>query len=98
MGSPACMWCLAPFHLARKRGSERRFCSSRCRVEFHTAARRWAESQLAAGKVTIARLKKAPSESVHASQSEKQAPAYRRPRQPRPHCAACGRFSKSSGQ
>lgn len=95
--SPACMWCGKAFHLARKHGSERRFCSKECRAEFHRATRQWAESQITAGRVTVARLKKTRLQSVYALYGDKPAfPATQRPpRKPQPRCRACGRFSQS---
>jgi hypothetical protein len=45
------------------RGSRQRFCSSTCRTAFHTAARRRAESDVAAGTITVADLRNAPREA-----------------------------------
>jgi len=61
-----CLWCEGPLPAGRGRGSERRFCCSECRSAFHTAARRWALAEIAAGRLTVAQLKECRSESVHA--------------------------------
>jgi glutamate/tyrosine decarboxylase-like PLP-dependent enzyme len=55
----ACRWC---GRLARpsRHGSPRVFCSPRCRVAFHSAARRWSERLLAAGRITVADLRADP--------------------------------------
>jgi hypothetical protein len=57
-----CDWCDAPL-AGSGRGSRQRFCSSTCRTAFHTAARRRAESELAAGTITVADLRNAPTEA-----------------------------------
>ena len=61
-----CLWCEGPLPAGRGRGSERRFCCADCRSAFHTAARRWALAEIAAGRLTVARLKECRLESVHA--------------------------------
>jgi hypothetical protein len=48
-----CLWCGTGF-IAQGRGSPQRFCRPTCRVHFHSAARCWAEAELAAGRITIA--------------------------------------------
>ena len=50
-------WCGKPFEPRRTGGSVRRFCSARHRTAFHTAARRWAECQVAAGRLSVAVLR-----------------------------------------
>ena len=61
-----CLWCSALLPAGRGRGSQRRFCSTDCRSAFHTAARRWALAEIAAGRLTVAQLKECRPESVHA--------------------------------
>jgi hypothetical protein len=51
-----CLWCAAPVTL-RRGGSPRKFCRARCRHEFHSCARRWAEAAVAAGALSIDVLK-----------------------------------------
>ena len=51
-----CLWCAAPFTL-RRGGSPKKFCSARCRHEFHRCARRWAEAAVAAGALSVDVLK-----------------------------------------
>lgn len=52
-----CRWCGRAFAIGRRGGRTRVFCSTTCKTALHTAARRWAESELAAGRVTVADLK-----------------------------------------
>ena len=54
--STACRWCERPFR-PRQGGSPQRFCGARCRTLFWSALRRWGESALAAGILTIADIK-----------------------------------------
>src|SRR6516162_5201823 len=51
-----CLWCTAAFTL-RRGGSPKKFCSARCRHEFHSRARRWAEAAIAAGILTAADIR-----------------------------------------
>jgi phage terminase small subunit len=51
-----CLWCAAPVTL-RRGGSPKKFCSARCRHEFHSCARRWAEAAVAAGALSVDVLK-----------------------------------------
>jgi hypothetical protein len=51
-----CLWCAAPVAL-RRGGSPRKFCCARCRHEFHSCARRWAEAAVAAGALSVDVLK-----------------------------------------
>jgi len=53
-----CIWCGVAISRRRKRGSERKFCSSAHRASFWRAARRWALNALAAGLVTVEELKR----------------------------------------
>jgi hypothetical protein len=55
-GETICLWCAAPVTL-RRGGSPKKFCSARCRHEFHSCARRWAEAAVAAGALSIDVLK-----------------------------------------
>ena len=48
----ACLWCARPFR-ARRGGSRQTFCCSRHRHAFHSAARRWAETAVTAGALTV---------------------------------------------
>lgn len=63
MSACACLWCPVLLPDERGRGSPRRFCSTACRQAFHAAARQYA---LAAGRLTVARLRECAQESVHA--------------------------------
>lgn len=55
-GQTICVWCAAPVTL-RRGGSPRKFCCARCRHEFHSRARRWAEAAIAAGALSVDVLK-----------------------------------------
>src|SRR5438270_13428915 len=50
---PACLWCDTAFE-PRKAGSPQRFCSSKCRDEFHSAGCRYAERAILGGLLTVA--------------------------------------------
>jgi hypothetical protein len=54
--SSECLWCAAQFTL-RRGGSPKKFCGARCRREFHSLARRWAEAAVAAGTLSVDVLK-----------------------------------------
>jgi hypothetical protein len=47
----------------RKAGSPQRFCSSKCRDEFHSAGRRYAERAVLGGLLTVADLRNGPAEA-----------------------------------
>jgi hypothetical protein len=51
-----CSWCGRALQPSRG-GSPKKFCSSRHRTEFHSAARRFAERAVAAGVVTLDAVK-----------------------------------------
>ena len=51
-----CYWCGAPFSAGIVGAHRKRFCSTKCKNEFHSAARRWAEQALADGRLSIADL------------------------------------------
>src|SRR5438309_10872328 len=53
---PACLWCDTAFE-PRKAGSPQRFCTSKCREEFHSAGRRYAERAVLGGLLTAADLR-----------------------------------------
>jgi hypothetical protein len=55
-GEMICLWCAAPVTL-RRGGSPKKFCSARCRHEFHSCARRWTEAAVAAGALSVDVLK-----------------------------------------
>src|SRR6516165_3647614 len=55
-GETICLWCVAPV-TPRRGGSPKKFCSTRCRQEFHSRARRWAETAVAIGVLSIDVLK-----------------------------------------
>src|SRR5215813_11019974 len=57
-GGTICLWCAAPV-TPRRGGSPKKFCSTRCRHEFHSCARRWAEAAVAAGALSVDVLKNA---------------------------------------
>ena len=53
---PACLWCDTAFE-PRKAGSPQRFCSSKCRDEFHSAGRRYAERAVLGGLLAVPDLR-----------------------------------------
>src|SRR2546423_6939265 len=53
---PGCLWCDTAFE-PRKAGSPQRFCTSKCREEFHSAGRRYAERAVLGGLLTAADLR-----------------------------------------
>jgi hypothetical protein len=55
---PVCDWCSRPFTPRRTGGRPQRFCSERCRRASEKAMREWAQQELAAGRVTIAEIKR----------------------------------------
>jgi hypothetical protein len=57
MTAEICRWCQRPFSRRHRHGSAQTFCASSCRTAFHTAARRWAEVEIAAGTISVADLK-----------------------------------------
>jgi hypothetical protein len=52
----SCIWCARAFK-PRRGGSPQRFCSPRHRTAFHSAARRWAEANIAAGTLPVDAIK-----------------------------------------
>jgi hypothetical protein len=60
--SPACLWCGKGFR-PQWRGSPQVFCATACRSAFHTASRRWAESAVACGALTVADLRNGDSQA-----------------------------------
>ena len=59
---PACLWCDTAFE-PRKAGSPQRFCTSKCREEFHSVGRRYAERAVLGGLLTVADLRNGPPEA-----------------------------------
>lgn len=57
-----CQWCNGPF-TPLGRGSRQRFCTPAHRQAFHSAGRRWAESAVLSGRLTIAELRDGPTEA-----------------------------------
>ncbi len=53
----ACLWCDAWFTPSAPGGREKRFCNSRCQVDFNTALRNWARRVFDAGLVGVDTLK-----------------------------------------
>jgi hypothetical protein len=51
-----CIWCARAFK-PRRGGSPQRFCSPRHRTAFHSAARRWAEANIATGTLPVGAIK-----------------------------------------
>ena len=88
----SCQWCEGPFR-ARRAGTAQRFCSSKCRSAFWTALRRWGESAVAAGVLSLDEIREgAPAACMLLSGGEAPAPGQSAPVPPpdRPGEAAGG--------
>ncbi len=66
MSIVACLWCSSSFRPRASGGSRQRFCSQRCRSEFHDCARRWAIAEVEGGRLTTILLAKVPKHSINA--------------------------------
>ena len=55
-----CVWCGVPLSRRTTSDSRRRFCSSRHRSEYYSAARRYGDELVRMGQVTIGELKGGP--------------------------------------
>ena len=53
----ACVWCDRPFKMRQSGGHAQRFCSPRCRLAFHAAARCWALDAIEAGVLRVDDIK-----------------------------------------
>jgi hypothetical protein len=51
-----CLWCDGPLPTGPRRGSARRFCRTEHRTAFHSAARRFVNQAITAGRLTVADL------------------------------------------
>jgi hypothetical protein len=52
-----CLWCDGAFLPRATGGSPARFCSQAHHALYHSAVRRWAEAEIAAGRLTVARIR-----------------------------------------
>jgi len=55
----ACLWCRAGIPSTPHPGSERRFCSSKCRQALHAACRTWAVQAVYEGRVSLDAIRNA---------------------------------------
>ena len=55
-----CPWCDGPMTPRTTGGSQKRFCSTRCRSAFHTAARRFVDAGIRSGALTVDQVRNAP--------------------------------------
>src|SRR5215471_8463507 len=62
MAEVTCTWCGKSFN-RRRGGRVQSFCSARHRVEFHSAARLWAERAMAQGILSVADLRNCHNET-----------------------------------
>ncbi len=53
-----CLWCPITFLKTTRGGREKRFCSNRCRAQYHYALRRWAQLAVDAGLVPVVAFKR----------------------------------------
>ena len=56
---PACLWCGAALGSASHPGSERRFCSAKCRQALHGACRSWAVQAVYEGRLSLDAIRNA---------------------------------------
>ncbi len=56
-----CLWCDNTFTPRSTGGHAQKFCSVRCREEFHEAGRAWVAAAVAEGRLSVADLKVAVS-------------------------------------
>ena len=56
---PVCLWCGAALGSASHPGSERRFCSAKCRQALHAACRSWAVQAVYEGRLSLDAIRKA---------------------------------------
>ncbi len=62
MTAQPCMWCGDPFTPRTTGGKPQRFCSERCRRDFDSGCRAWAEQAVASGLLPVLALKHALSQ------------------------------------
>ena len=68
MKTRPCMWCGELFTSRKTGGKPQRFCSERCRKEFHHACRVWAEQLVRGGELPVSALKHAQSQHIRCSE------------------------------
>ncbi len=68
-GAMACLWCDREFHPRNSGGSVQKFCSKDCRLEFHAAARAWAEQAVGSGRLPVSAFKVALQQRARCVQS-----------------------------
>ena len=56
-----CFWCTKAFPKRQTGGHRKIFCSASCKQRYHTALRRWAQSAIDSGRISIMDLKSATS-------------------------------------
>jgi hypothetical protein len=66
-----CPWCERAFSPRLTGGKPQRFCSVRCRREFHAAARAWALAAIDAGTLSATMLRAALQDNAHVRYSAK---------------------------
>ena len=59
----ACLWCGLDLPSASHPGSERRFCSSKCRQALHAACRSWAVQAVYKGSLSLDVVRNAPQKA-----------------------------------
>ena len=53
-----CFWCEKPFTRGTIGGNAKRFCSTDCKNQFHSASRRWVARAIKRGELSIEDLKR----------------------------------------
>ena len=59
VANPVCLWCETGFEPRKGGGAPQRFCQPKCRDEFHSAGRRYAEYAVLSGRLAVAELRNA---------------------------------------
>ena len=52
-----CLWCGCDYYRRQNGGKAQRFCAAKCRRAFHSAARIWAEREIAEERLTVEELR-----------------------------------------
>ena len=65
----ACLWCTTGFEPRANGGSPQRFCSPQCRRAFDTACRKYAMTEVYAGRLPVSELRMALRQRARCSES-----------------------------
>ena len=68
MTERTCVWCGVPYTPRTNGGKPQRFCSEKCRVEFHRGCRLWAEQLVWSGELPVSALKNTLEQRIRSSE------------------------------